>query len=98
MKRLYTTTDIAKLYGLTARRVNQLLEHSGIIRKDERGNWSLCTAYKQRGYVVISIMPFTRSDGTPDESRTMKWTETGKFFVENKIESKGIEKIEGVKS
>ena len=97
MNKLYTTTEIGKAYGLTARKVNLLLEHSGVIRK-VNGNWELCTAYKQRGYVVISIMPFTHSDGTPDESRTMKWTETGKFFVENKIESKGIEKLEGVKS
>lgn len=85
MERLYTTTEIGKQYAISAKNLNLMLERENVIRKTAYG-WELCTAQHGKGLAVIKVVPFFRSDGTPDERHTIKWTETGKAHIENVVE------------
>ncbi len=91
IERTYTTTEIAKEYQLSAVQLNKLLQNENVIVKVE-DSYRLRTAHQQKGLVRIYTTNFVRSDGTPDERSTMKWTETGKFFVENLLERLGFVK------
>lgn len=88
----YTTTQLAKPYQLTARDLNRLLLNERIIFKDEQGRYRLATQHTKKGYEKVFVVPFTHSDGTPDESHTLKWTETGKLFIEHTLERLGFMK------
>ncbi|WP_248499300.1 phage antirepressor KilAC domain-containing protein [Staphylococcus aureus] len=90
-QRYYTTTEIAKEYELQARQLNKLLINEKVVVKDRCG-YRLTTHNRERGLERVFVTTFMRSDGTPDESHSLKWTETGKQFIENLLESKGFEK------
>ena len=62
-ERSMMTTQIAKGYGMTARKMNALLEQAGIQRK-VNGNWELCTAHLKRGLVTIKEYPFMHRNGS----------------------------------
>jgi len=79
-----TTTAVAKEYGMTARKLNQLLETAGIQRKVNR-NWELCTAHPQRGLVTINEFPFMHANGQLDATVTMKWTQIGRLLIHDII-------------
>lgn len=85
MERLYTTTEIGKQYAISAKNLNLMLERENVIRKTAYG-WELCTSQHRKGLAVVKVTSFVRSDGTPDESRSLKWTETGKAHIENVVE------------
>lgn len=90
-QRYYTTTDIAKEYQLSARELNRLLLHEQIVRRGERG-YELATHHQKKGFEQVFTRPYVHSDGTPDESYTMKWTEVGKMFIEAEMERMGFMK------
>lgn len=79
-KRSMTTTQVAKGYRMSARRLNQLLEAAGIQRK-VNGNWELCTAHHKRGLVTFNEYPFMHRNGSMDCTTTMKWTPIGRLLV-----------------
>lgn len=90
-ERYYTTTEIAKQYEISARDLNRLLLNEQVITKRD-GHYDLTTHNKKRGFEKMFVTSFMRSDGTPDESYSLKWTESGKQFIEMKIESLGFVK------
>lgn len=92
MSKLYTTTQIAKLYGLKAAELNRLLLNEEVILKSDDG-YRLRTHQQQRGLEVLVFHNFIRSEGMPDSRATLKWTETGKSFLQNLIERKGFSLI-----
>lgn len=92
MFKLYTTTQIAKLYGMTAAELNKLLQNEHVIYKAQDG-YRLRTHQQQRGLEVLVFHNFIRSEGMPDSRATLKWTETGKSFLQNLIERKGFTMI-----
>lgn len=90
-ERFYTTTEIAKPYQITARDLNRLLVNERVIRKESDG-YHLTTHHQKMGLEKVFVTSYVHSDGTPDESRTLKWTETGKFFIESLLERLGFMK------
>ena len=78
-KRSMTTTQVAKGYRMSARRLNQLLEAAGIQRK-VNGNWELCTAHHKRGLVTINEYPFMHRMAAGCTT-TMKWTQIGRLLI-----------------
>lgn len=87
-RRSLTTTQVAGHYGITARKLNQILVESGVQRKEGR-NWALCTQHQQKGLVSINEFPFMRSHGQRDHRITMRWTTVGRLFIHDLLLSQG---------
>ena len=84
-----TTTQIAKQYGISGRKLNSILEQEGVQYK-ESGTWLLKVKYANKNYTKL------RTYLTEDEETTYHstvWTEKGREFI-NQIMNKHGYKIE----
>lgn len=73
---LLSTTEIAKDYGLSAKRLNQILRDEKI-QFHRSGRWFLYAGYAQRGYAQSKTHEYA-----PGKTRThMYWTQTGRLFI-----------------
>ena len=73
---LLTTTEIAKDYGLSAKRMNQILHEQGVQFR-QSGRWFLYANYAEQGYTQSKTHEY-------DEGKTrthMYWTQKGRLFV-----------------
>lgn len=86
---LYKVTNIADMFGLTARRLNKILENFRIQYK-QGAEWSLYAAYKDKGYAQGVATTITHNDGSKEAKYTLKWTSKGVDFIASKLESIGI--------
>ena len=77
---LITTTLIAKDFGLSARKLNDILNKEGVQYKQGR-TWVLYSKYQDKGY----------SQTTTDKEGhvSMKWTQAGKKFIVELLQSLG---------
>ena len=69
---LITTTAIAKDFGMSARRLNGILNKEGIQYK-QGGQWFLYSQYQDKGFMQSS----TDKEG----HISSKWTQTGRKFI-----------------
>lgn len=69
---LITTTAIAKDFGMSARKLNNILNKEGIQYK-QGGQWFLYSQYQDKGYMQSS----TDKEG----HISSKWTQTGRKFI-----------------
>ena len=69
---LITTTAIAKDFGMSARKLNNILNKEGIQYK-QGGQWFLYSQYQDKGYMQSS----TDKEG----HISSKWTQTGRKFL-----------------
>ena len=69
---LITTTTIAKDFGMSARKLNGILNKEGIQYK-QGGQWFLYSQYQDKGFMQSS----TNKEGHINS----KWTQTGRKFV-----------------
>lgn len=88
-KGLVTVTSIAKDYGMSAEKFNMLLHDLGIQYKQSK-QWFLYSKYHDKGYTHSETIPITRSDGTPDIRTNTKWTQSGRFFLYEKLKEKDV--------
>lgn len=86
---LVTIESIAKDYGYSARKMNELLNELGVQYK-RSGQWFLYRKYDGQGYVHSSTFPITRTDGTPDVSVYTKWTQKGRLFLYQFLKERDI--------
>lgn len=73
---LLTTTEIAKDYGLSAKRMNQILHEQGVQFR-QSGRWFLYARFAEQGYTQSKTHEY-------DEGKTrthMYWTQKGRLFV-----------------
>ena len=73
---LLTITEIAKDYGLSAKRLNSLLHDAGVQFK-QSGRWFLYAKFAERGYTQSKTHEY-------DEGKTkthMYWTQKGRLFI-----------------
>ncbi|MER1301100.1 phage antirepressor KilAC domain-containing protein [Ligilactobacillus salivarius] len=84
-KGLITITEIAKEYGMSGAKLNQLLHEKGVIYK--RGSkWFIYQKYANDGLVGYEIfMPEDK-----EIRRTLKWTTKGEQFIRSILEDEGI--------
>ena len=77
---LITTTLIAKDFGLSARKLNDILNKEGVQYKQGK-TWVLYSKYQDKGY----------SQTTTDKEGhvNMKWTQAGKKFIVELLQSLG---------
>lgn len=87
-KSLVTITQIAKDYGLSGRKMNQILKDLKIQYK-VGGQWVLYSKYQNNGYVHSRTIDITRTDGRPDVTMQTEWTQKGRLFLYEELKKQG---------
>lgn len=84
-----TVTQIAQDYGMSAVKLNKLLEEMRIQHK-VRDQWILYNQFLQGGYVHSRAVDIVRSDGRHDVKYNTEWTTKGRIFLYDSLKAKGI--------
>lgn len=82
-------TQIAQDYGMSAVRMNKVLESMRIQHK-MRGQWILFAQFLKGGYVHSRAVDIVRSDGRHDVKYNTEWTTKGRIFLYESLKAKGI--------
>lgn len=85
-----TTAEIAKKFGLTAKKLNKILAEEGIQYKTKSGAWLLYFKYLNNRYAQAVPYTYTDSKGNVRTKIHFKWTQKGREFIYNTLKSKGI--------
>lgn len=86
---LMTTTEIAKDYGWSARKLNKYLESKDVIYR--QGNkWVIYQEYADKGYSQYEPFPYDNNKGVKNN---LKWTQRGKKFIYDLLAEDGIRPI-----
>ena len=86
---LMTTTENAKDYGWSARKLNKYLESKGVIYR--QGNkWVIYQKYADKGYSQYEPFPYDNNKGVKNN---LKWTQRGKKFIYDLLAEDGIRPI-----
>lgn len=86
---LVTITQIAKDYGMSGKKMNDILHDLGIQYK-QSGQWLLYDKYSKNGYTHSETVDIVRSDGRRDVKMNTKWKQKGRIFLYNMLKGKGI--------
>lgn len=85
-----TTTTLAKDYGMSAEKMNELLHELGIQYKTSDKQWVLYSKYCGKGYTKNRKgKPFKHSNGRVETPNTTVWTELGQRFIYDKLKAVG---------
>ena len=86
---LVTITQIAKDYGMSGKRMNEILHDLGIQYK-QSDQWLLYSKYHGMGYTHSKTVDIVRSDGRPDVKMNTKWSQKGRIFLYETLKENGI--------
>ena len=78
---LVTITQIAKDYGLSGQKMNNILHGLGVQYQSGNGQWLLYAKYHDKGYTHSETINIVRTDGRPDIKMNTKWTQKGRLFL-----------------
>lgn len=88
-KGLVAIGQIAKDYGMSAMKMNELL-HELKVQYKQSGQWLLYAKYQAKGYTHSETINITRTDGSPDIRMNTKWTQKGRLFLYELLKKEGI--------
>jgi phage antirepressor YoqD-like protein len=77
-------TQIAKDYGMSAIKFNELL-HDLRIQYKRNGQWVLYQEYAGKGYTKSKTTTYEKGDGSEGTSVSTLWTQKGRKFLYDKI-------------
>lgn len=83
-----STTTIAKDFGMSARKLNALLNTWGV-QFCQSGRWFLYSKYEGFGYATSKTSTFTNSNGEIKAKTAMYWTQKGRMFLYELLKAKG---------
>lgn len=83
-----TVTQIAADYDLSAYKLNQILAEEKVQRK-VNNQWILFRKYMSQGYTKSETINIERH-GMPDVTMQTKWTQKGRLFIHEILQSRGI--------
>ena len=86
---LVTITQIAKDYGMSGKRMNDILHNLGIQYK-QSDQWLLYSKYHGMGYTHSKTVDIVRSDGRHDTKMNTKWSQKGRIFLYETLKESGI--------
>lgn len=85
-----TATTIAKQYGMSAEKFNELLHKMRIQYKTSDGQWVLYAKYQGKGYTKNrKSKPITHKSGKVTTPNTTVWTEKGQRFLFEQLKEVG---------
>lgn len=84
-----TITQIAQDYGISARKMNQLLKQERI-QRIVNGQWVLYAKYLAKGYVSSRTFDYEGKDGKIHSNVTTVWTQLGRRFLYDKLKAIGV--------
>lgn len=84
-----TITQIAQDYGISARKMNQILKQERI-QRIVNGQWVLYAKYLAKGYVSSRTFDYTGKDGKVHSAVTTVWTQLGRRFLYDRLKAIGI--------
>ena len=87
---LLTVTQIAQDYGISAQKLNKILNEEGIQYKDSTGVWLLYLKHCAQGYAQTHTHVYRDSADTQHAKLHLKWTQKGRLFIYDLLKSKGI--------
>lgn len=88
-KGLVAISQIAKDYGMSAMKMNELL-HELKVQYKQSGQWLLYAKYQAKSYTHSETINITRTDGSPDVRMNTKWTQKGRLFLYELLKKEGI--------
>ena len=81
-------TQIAKDYGLSGRKLNELLNEERIQYKTG-GQWVLYQNHAGEGYTKTYTHSYDKTDGSMGTNLQTKWTQKGRLLIHNILVTKG---------
>lgn len=90
---LLTISQIAKDYGLTAQKLNNIL-HEEKVQYKRNGQWLLYSKHADKGYTKS----VTFIDDYGNSKLRTKWTQKGRLFIHEILQSKGITAVGDVEN
>lgn len=81
-----TITQIVQDYGMSARKMNQLLKQERI-QRIVNGQWVLYAKYIGKGYISSRTFDYVGKDGKPHSNMTTVWTQLGRRFIYDKLKA-----------
>lgn len=81
-----TITQIAQDYGMSARKMNQLLKQERI-QRIVNGQWVLYAKYLAKGYATSRTFDYVGKDGKPHSNMTTVWTQLGRRFLYERLKA-----------
>ena len=84
-----TITQIAQDYGISARKMNQILKQERI-QRIVNGQWVLYAKYLAKGYVSSRTFDYTGKDGKVHSNISTVWTQLGRRFLYDRLKAIGI--------
>lgn len=88
-KSIVPITYIAKDYGMSGIKMNQLLHELGVQYKMGQ-TWLLYQKYQAFGYTHSKITEIVRTNGRLDTKVNMEWTQKGRIFLYELLKKNGI--------
>lgn len=88
-KSLVTITQIAKDYGMSGTKMNQLLHEFGVQFK-QSGQWLLYSSHHDKGYTHSETVQYLDHLGFTQTKINTKWTQKGRLFIYELLKEQGI--------
>lgn len=86
------TSQIAADYGLSARRLNQIL-HEAHLQHNVNGQWILYREHMGKGYTKSKTINITYTDGRPGTRMMTYWTQKGRLRIHEILTAQGIQAV-----
>ena len=87
-KDLLSVTVIAKDYGMSAMKFNELLHELGVQFK-QSGVWFVYQKYADRGYTQTKTQNYNKPNGTQGAKPHTYWTQKGRLFLYDFLKNNG---------
>ena len=84
-----TATTIAKDYGMSTVKFNQLLNNLGVQFKQD-GQWVLYQKHADKGYTKSETIPIQKYPGVLGSATLTKWTQLGREFLYTLLKENGV--------
>ena len=84
-----TITQIAADYGLSAKKLNKILNEEKVQHK-VNDQWILYSNMMNKGYTKSETIPITRSDGRQETKMYTKWTQKGRLKIHEILTNLGF--------
>lgn len=88
-KALVTITQIAKDYGMSGEKINEIL-HKLKVQYKQNGQWLLYACYQAKGYTHSETIYFKHNSGVKDTKMITKWTQKGRLFLYDILKKNNI--------